>query len=1287
MVRTASITNTAGSEEDEISTEESRPVKFTTSIDVIEPQHISTTETSLSVIDIDSDSSSHESPQISDSSNLEVSSEVPLNSDAAESGICVQSEGNMEISCLQLQDIPNETESMNQTTLNEATSLAPYPSEISNISQEESLDMQHLIQRSPKAVPVNHEVLEPSNHSTAEDLSPVEVPNMDFENPCLSNTAMETLPLSISSNPSSPALQVQQTILSPASSLNEINTEGRAYQDTVHFSLKDKAVLIEAHINFFGGLECLNIGLERPRFQLLLEACNSEDLFYVMLHQFFVQWDFNFQEILRIPDAPNIKILQSGFAIIGKLIHENDLMDPNHKRWFAEFPCPIANLWQMSDKCRKTCIDVFECMKKLSNNWYDMMQDCKNRQFPFLVDELVVKLGVFSPIFQRVLFTATRRSLGIQDEESAAAMMRVFERNQTEYWQLLDQSSPMTRATAKELQDRKISLMQTYRYLHALYKQRYPTHVSNLMGSAARSAGTTPINAPYLEARVSGTMTVAQSHRNLHHQAQSGQRPSSWDSSNQPQQVVQVSQALVIPSNNIIPSTDQAYRNTQQTIPGSVSLHRISANTPPQNSSHTSPQSTSPTIRQPYDPRQCLFVGGSTPGSISRQNNSQSVVHQQMRTQSSPRIIGYRQDNRFQQQTQKHPQRKGQKQTQLQTYYQQKPDQLRQSHQTHQSHQPYQPHPPHQSQPHQPHQPQLHQPHQPQPQPQLHQPQPHQPQTLQPQPHQPQPHQSYQPYQLHQSHQSGYSGQPLLTPPSIQTRPPQQNQQFQQSILHRNRLINFQPTVSNHNSQTRLSISNPADLQQSSLSRNFNSSGTLTRAQYQAASNNINISHNEPLPSATYPPAISLVSSNVVTNNPVETYFSDKIKADINLYNQTTILNRSIVPPRNWVHSHNVFGLCRPELNALHQALLRSPQLIPSSLPTQDEEKNLALKYYQALKDFALPPTVISENTLSNFEFSVSEIEIGKIPLDSISLNGNVPFREFQKGSLQYRLRCVQTGKLESSLSISEWTVKDTTWPENTCLDINNRHLEIRRKAHHGKDLPIDITQHVLKHGTTTPNKLTLSITRAQSNLKEHNYFLAVEIVEILEHSQILEMCQQKNRLPISHTLEKIKNTLAPPAADTDDDFELMISEISINLADPFTSNTFEIPARGATCLHRECFDLETFLLTRVKKSKRPNQPCMVDVWKCPLCGRDARPWQLQIDGYMESIRNVLAEQGNLDVVKSIRVEPDGTWHPKREKRKSLESSESRLLRNNRGIIERKAKQKKPPEIITLDDD
>jgi len=370
------------------------------------------------------------------------------------------------------------------------------------------------------------------------------------------------------------------------------------------------------------------------------------------------------------------------------------------------------------------------------------------------------------------------------------------------------------------------------------------------------------------------------------------------------------------------------------------------------------------------------------------------------------------------------------------------------------------------------------------------------------------------------------------------------------------------------------------------------------------------------------------------------------MKHQLWVYTNTPPLQRPLVPPVGYVQPSQPTN---PDLTALHQAHIRSPRLVAADLEYQLPEHDQSRRFYQSIKKFALEPAMIPVTAaVSRFQFTVNEQDFPLIAVDKPSNMGPVPTREFRRGTLQYRLRCVQAQRDTTKFTTPEWVISDTAWPETVYLKINGEHLEVRRKIHHGKDLPVDITRYILPPSPdrVAANLIKVSTPRLHKTLKPTVYFLAVEVIEILQHPQILDMCQQR-RIPASQTLDGIKKSLAGPA-DDDDDFAMVISDLSIDLADPFTARIFDIPVRGNSCLHRECFDLETFLLTRNSKPKQPGQPSLVDAWKCPLCGRDARPYSLLVDDFFVSVRAKLAEDNNLDV-KAILISADGTWRPKPE--------------------------------------
>jgi len=478
--------------------------------------------------------------------------------------------------------------------------------------------------------------------------------------------------------------------------------------------------------------------------------------------------------------------------------------------------------------------------------------------------------------------------------------------------------------------------------------------------------------------------------------------------------------------------------------------------------------------------------------------------------------------------------------------------------------------------------------------------------------------------------------------------PQQQNQQIwamqqQQQFMmqqHAQNVTYFQQQ--GQNTQQR------PTLQQQTLSMNHNTlrSNSIPKLQQNDRSRNNNVSSNAqaiPIPYRS----VSALDANQLTPEIMQ----QKGQRKSQIYHATPPLDRSFIPPHGYVHLSQP---TLPNLTAAHQAHVRSPRLVPIDLsPAPGLEEDSSRRFYQVVKGFALNPTKIPASTaLSKFEFTIPDEAWDLIAQDKFTTTERLPSREFKQGTLQYRLRCIQTKEEVTKCMISEWSISDTVWPETVFLEVNGQHLEVRRKNHHGKDLPIDITRFmnqkfVLARGSK--NILKVSIPRIRKSMRAMFYFIAVEVIEILQHQQVMDMCT-KQRISEEKILGDIKKSLAGPSGD-DDEISIMPDDLTIDLADPFTARIFEIPVRGGSCLHRECFDLETFLLTRNAKPKRQGQPCMIDVWKCPLCGRDARPYVLQVDDFLVSVRANLAEEKNFKGlgVKAIKITPEGRWYAKLE--------------------------------------
>ncbi|KAG8169184.1 hypothetical protein KVR01_001933 [Diaporthe batatas] len=367
----------------------------------------------------------------------------------------------------------------------------------------------------------------------------------------------------------------------------------------------------------------------------------------------------------------------------------------------------------------------------------------------------------------------------------------------------------------------------------------------------------------------------------------------------------------------------------------------------------------------------------------------------------------------------------------------------------------------------------------------------------------------------------------------------------------------------------------------------------------------------------------------------------------------TTFVPRpgQVIERSDWPHAHQDK---KSLMMSLHQAQARSPDRTRRA----DED---AERHYQAVRSLAIEPFRLVY--FHELEFTVApEIHsllcrIKKVPPLGAQISLST-VREYTNRSLRYRLRCCRTNT-DKSVAESDWVTKETSWPDYIFPHFNGEKLVVRRGTHHGKDLPVELTDFVVPG----LNKLKVATMQAGPTADKiaRSFHLAVEVVETLTHSAVLDHVWATGVVDSAETLEKIRKRIEV-VPDEDgiaviDQSGVTASELSIDLTDPFSASIFSIPARGSACTHMECFDLGTWLNTRpikqtikiglpfVGTSPKRLEPSEPDKWKCPICFGDARPRSLRIDSFLLGVRRQLEEQNKLET-KSILVGADGTWRP-----------------------------------------
>ena len=340
----------------------------------------------------------------------------------------------------------------------------------------------------------------------------------------------------------------------------------------------------------------------------------------------------------------------------------------------------------------------------------------------------------------------------------------------------------------------------------------------------------------------------------------------------------------------------------------------------------------------------------------------------------------------------------------------------------------------------------------------------------------------------------------------------------------------------------------------------------------------------------------------------------------------TALLPRpGLIQPQQRVPNPSRFGL--------HQAHLRSPVLQASALlPPVFYFWQGFVRRPQRLKD--------PNHAIAKLSFKFSDKEMEFVAKAVTTAPGAPTGRAVDENHKLIRLRCVKWPSNEEPKD-DAWATTDNSWIPHSYFTFNDTPLQLRKKLHYGKDLPVDLTG-LVRGGE---NVLEVSVMSNSSETVHRNYLVAIEFLGIMTKAAIKDRVQKKS-IPATKMINDIKWKLSPHDSD-DDDIAIVESTLTINLRDPFSASKIcDTPVRGTACLHNECFDLDTFLETRPRKG----DVSAADHWRCPICRADARPNVLAVDEFLGEVRKELEKQGLLET-RAIIVDQDGSWKPKPQER------------------------------------
>ncbi|KAK6851158.1 miz zinc finger protein [Apiospora arundinis] len=1026
-----------------------------------------------------------------------------------------------------------------------------------------------------EVVPASAEVIHaarPQNHNT--------LPNGSIPAP-----SGEVRPMSTSTtSPAAPAALAGTSLQTPPTpsmpTFNHATAPSVPGQDQEHPHKRRRMVsgstllqalqavpVLEAQIQQSGGFDALEANVEKPRYQLLKEACADGDIFFVVLHQIFCLWSSNPREThkLYIQGIHDPALIDSAFGQMSTILKSNSLIRSEQLDWLVRFPGPVDVLRNAFPEYGGVVVAVLNFLVRLTQFWMVVNNDHRKLGYPILVDEMLSTFQLYSTVLQTIVFRASRRTCGVTDGPVGSEMDKLFKKDQAHHWR---NGSFVIRAS-RDFHKEPINQIIIQKFQALAATQQNPNNAAympyNMSPDLRQQAiqqqqqqqqrvnNSSPLQAgPQTSHGLSGPTSAAPSPASagpspLIPAAQLGSPATQGSAPSPPEQQVQSPLAPV-------PTQFQLWSNTPsiQSIPGN-------GQPPPAN----------------HSPR-------TAQGHFNQPQQMQAFQQQPM---STPQY--HHQNSGLRHPSQSHAQASNTRSPQVQnaTFI---PSQARNNYSS-----------------------------------------PVNGQAT--------------PVQNHQ-HQSGGH-----TSPSMQG--------FMQAPVISPRMNNMPMSVPMGAAAGNVQRA-PAPLGSSGRARHPNTRGTL---QPQGDQSRVNARNQMPR-EIRFPP-IPLID-----------------------------------------HPHDPYDR-KSVANALHQADIRSPKRVFSGAFKAASNE----RYYQFVKYLALRPSPIPpHHYLHIFKFSLSDEEYARISRDTLGPDGApppLPINVFSDGSLRLRLRCVCRNV--ASISEEQWVREDSTWPDQIFIHLNGRVLTVRRKQHYAQDQPIEIGHCVI----AGVNELKISVPPNIPNERvwpsAKKPFVAVEVVENLSHSSVLGLHNLSvvSKIPTEQTLGVIKKRLGGPSGGAnDDEIAIIASDLTIRVADPFSACIFNTPVRGASCEHLECFDLQTWLNTRPSKKSCvcgsrdsncrvcPREPSLVDKWKCPICGEDARPHVLRIDGFLSDVRDTLAAQEKLGT-KDIAVSADGSWKPvvDTDDEGDDDSDVDVIPTIARSVRSRSASkpmlQRMPVEVISLDDD
>lgn len=162
---------------------------------------------------------------------------------------------------------------------------------------------------------------------------------------------------------------------------------------------------------------------------MLLDACLKGDAFYILLQQQFCLWSLDKPAVHgNFPIHP--QTIDFAFGLLNHVLRDNQEMARQHVQWLARFPVPFRTVAQSLAPHLDVRGMIGQFLDKFASNWNGLIGRIATRHYPLLAYEATEILLCPSPILQEVLFTLSRRRIGIEDGRFATDLNGRFRKDQ-----------------------------------------------------------------------------------------------------------------------------------------------------------------------------------------------------------------------------------------------------------------------------------------------------------------------------------------------------------------------------------------------------------------------------------------------------------------------------------------------------------------------------------------------------------------------------------------------------------------------------------------------------------------------------------------------------------------------------------------------------------------------------------------------------------------------------------------------------------------------------------------